>query len=68
VELGNDTFKWERLRAITVVTGDLELKDEKMGTDWIVREAKERGEDAGALYAIDRVAKRKYRLLMEEVS
>jgi hypothetical protein len=68
VELGNDTYKWERVRAVVGAFGDLHLKDEEMGTEWTVREAKEPGEDKGVLYAIDRVTKKKYRLLMEEVS
>lgn len=58
-EIGNDWYRWARVRAVEVITGDLKLKGEK--AEWIITEGKD------GLYAINNNTGKKYRLKMEEV-
>jgi hypothetical protein len=66
--IGTGALRWALIRGTTVTSGDLNLEDDAFGTAWTIREAKMKGEDKGALYAIDRVTGKKYKLAMEEVS
>ena len=62
VALGNDTFKWLSVRAITVTTGDLELRDDKRKAHWTIRE------EADSVSFINRKTGKKYRAVLEEVA
>lgn len=63
-ELGTDALRWTRVRAVSVVTGDLELKAD--GDDpkawWTVRESED------CVYFINRKNGKKYKAVLEEVA
>jgi len=37
-EIGTDALRWQRVRAVTVATGDLELYDPASGAQWTIKE------------------------------
>jgi hypothetical protein len=62
VELGNDTFRWERVRAVAVVTGDLELKSEDGTKHWLIEEGQ------SDVFFTNKINGKRYRAVLEEVS
>ena len=61
-ELGTDALRWTRVRAVTVTTGDLVLRDDDVGAHWIVKE----GTDG--IYAVNQANGERYRLVMEKIN
>jgi hypothetical protein len=60
-EVGTDALRWHRGRFKTVVTGDLELKNEKIGAHWILREG------VDGLYATNEKTQEKFRIVLEKI-
>jgi hypothetical protein len=61
-EIGTDALRWNRVRAVNVVTGDLDLKDEAGEAHWTLRE------EPDGIAAVNRRTGRKYRFVLEEVA
>lgn len=59
-ELGTDALRWNRVRAQTIVSGDLEMIDETRNAHWILREEMDR------IVALNKKTGRRYRLMLEE--
>lgn len=59
--IGTDSLKWNRVRATSVVTGDLEMKDEAKGVHYVLQEEKD------GIYVRDMVKKKMYKIPMVEV-
>jgi len=57
--MGDDTHRWALVRAVTVTSGDLNLKSDK--GDWTIKE------DGDKLIAVNNRTGKKYRILLEEV-
>lgn len=57
-ELGTDLLRWSRVRAVTVTTGDLDMRDDARGAHWTLREEPDR------LVAINRMTGRRYRVML----
>ncbi|MGH7260549.1 MAG: hypothetical protein ACREI9_07680, partial [Nitrospiraceae bacterium] len=66
--VGTAALRFTLVRAVTITAGDLMLEDPESGASWVVREAKERGEDVDTLYAINRRTGKKYRIALLEVA
>lgn len=59
--IGTDSLKWNRIRATSVVTGDLEMKDEAKGVHYVLIEEKD------GIYVKDMVKKKMFKIPMVEV-
>jgi len=57
-ELGTDALRFKRVRAITVVSGDHEFRDEEKGAHWVF------SEEVDMMTAFNVVTGRKYKLAM----
>jgi len=61
-EVGTDALRFTRVRAVTIVSGDVELKNRDGSKHWVLSEG------ADAVFAVNRRTGRKYRLVLEEVA
>lgn len=61
-EIGTDTFKFLRMRATTVVTGDLELRDEERGAHWRIREEPNR------IVVVNETTGQRYEMVLREAA
>lgn len=59
--IGTNALKWNRIRATSVVTGDLELCDEERNAHWVFREETER------IVVTNRITGKKYLLSLKEI-
>lgn len=59
--IGTDALKWNRIRATTVVTGDLEMQDEERNAHWVLREETDR------IVAYNKITGKKYEMSMKEI-
>jgi hypothetical protein len=60
--LGTDALKWNRVRATSVVTGDLEMKDEDRNAHWVFREETDR------IVVTNKITGKKYLLNLKEIA
>lgn len=59
-ELGTNALRWNRIRGTTIVSGDLELLDEKRNAHWVMREEPDR------VTLTNVNTGKKYRVVLEE--
>jgi hypothetical protein len=59
VEIGTDVRRFQRVRAVTITSGDIELKNNN--AHWILTEEKDR------LIAINKITNKRYELVLREV-
>lgn len=59
--IGTDALKWNRVRATTVVTGDLEMQDEGRNAHWVLREETDR------IVALNKITGKRYEMSMKEI-
>lgn len=59
--LGTDTLKWNRVRALSVVTGDLEMRDEEKGVHYRLVE------EVDGIYVFDEIKKKKFKMMLQEI-
>jgi hypothetical protein len=60
--LGTNSLKWNRVRATSVVTGDLELCDEERNAHWVFREETDR------IVVTNKITGKKYLLNLKEIT
>lgn len=60
--VGTNARRWNLIRGVTITSGDMNLENEDGSAKWTIRESDptDDSEDPRKLYAIDRVAGRKY--------
>jgi hypothetical protein len=60
--IGTDALKWNRIRALSVVTGDLEMRDEERNAHWVFRE------ETDQIVVTNKVTGKKYLLALKEMT
>jgi hypothetical protein len=60
--IGTDALRWNRIRAVTIVSGDLELLDEERNAHWVIRE------EPDCVMFENKKTGKKYKAVLEEVA
>jgi hypothetical protein len=59
--IGTNALKWNRIRATSVVTGDLEMCDEERNAHWVFRE------ETDQIVVSNKITGKKYLLGLKEI-